>query len=471
MNHTDSRRGLAAAALACALALPIPQSAEAVVGTFDQAPAATLLLPYFEVDLADPNGPQTRFTVSNFDPEPVLAKVTLWTNVGVPTFNFDVYLEGRDSLEIDLRLVFKGVIPQTGPGQVELGALSDPSVNFPACVGGSNSATGVSLPIPDQLSAAQIEHLAAAHTGRPSATFGNLCAAENLGDEIARGYVTVDTVNECSIMMPPDPGYFVSGGVGVASNRNALFGTFSLIERGWQARATSSPLVHLEADSASPLTSVPGAYTFYSSYVAATAADNRESAGSVWQLRQIGSTMLQAETDLIVWRDAGGRDPVPFSSPGCAAAPAPFPLGHHGILSFDEAENPYFPGMDDPFPNPPPPVPPLSFRAAQRMAVSEFSPFDSGWTILNLNSPGTPAGSLPIYGAGIRQSVVLSRVRQGGQASPFLPATLSAMPWHQAERVDPVQCDFWPNDTCTGGPEFCNAPDNCNGFTSASGFW
>ena len=35
--------------------------------------------------------------------EPKLARVTLWTDYGIPTRTFDVYLTGHDSQDIDLR--------------------------------------------------------------------------------------------------------------------------------------------------------------------------------------------------------------------------------------------------------------------------------------------------------------------------------------------------------------------------------
>jgi len=46
-----------------ALALAAPMSA--VICTIDAVPAATLLLPYFEVDLNNPNGLTTLFSVNN----------------------------------------------------------------------------------------------------------------------------------------------------------------------------------------------------------------------------------------------------------------------------------------------------------------------------------------------------------------------------------------------------------------------
>jgi hypothetical protein len=102
-----------AAALFAAAALP----AQAVIGINDAVPAATLLLPYFEVDLATPNGEQTTFSVNNAESAPLLAKVTLWTDLGRPTFNFDVDLGGYDSVEVDLRLLFQGIVPRTSPAQ------------------------------------------------------------------------------------------------------------------------------------------------------------------------------------------------------------------------------------------------------------------------------------------------------------------------------------------------------------------
>lgn len=37
----------------------------AMLGTIDNTPAATLLLPYFEVDLGNPNGITTLFAINN----------------------------------------------------------------------------------------------------------------------------------------------------------------------------------------------------------------------------------------------------------------------------------------------------------------------------------------------------------------------------------------------------------------------
>ena len=48
-------------------------SAHAVVGVVDDVAAATLLVPYFEVDLAHPDGANTLFSVNNASATAVLA--------------------------------------------------------------------------------------------------------------------------------------------------------------------------------------------------------------------------------------------------------------------------------------------------------------------------------------------------------------------------------------------------------------
>ena len=63
--------------------LPSPLAA----GICDRAnrPAATLLIPYFEVDLADRDGRSTLISIHNADRQPAVANVVVWTNWGIPT--------------------------------------------------------------------------------------------------------------------------------------------------------------------------------------------------------------------------------------------------------------------------------------------------------------------------------------------------------------------------------------------------
>ena len=55
-------------------------------------PAATLLLPYFEVDFKASGSSATTalFTIQNVSPAPRISNVTLWTDWGFPAFNFPI---------------------------------------------------------------------------------------------------------------------------------------------------------------------------------------------------------------------------------------------------------------------------------------------------------------------------------------------------------------------------------------------
>src|SRR5258708_1840618 len=78
-------------------------------------PAATLLVPYFEVDLNDPSGRTTLVSVNNAAPRPTLARMVLWTDWGIPTLAFDVYLTGYDVQTFNLRDAFNGQPPAPHP--------------------------------------------------------------------------------------------------------------------------------------------------------------------------------------------------------------------------------------------------------------------------------------------------------------------------------------------------------------------
>src|ERR1051325_5133543 len=78
----------------------------ALIGTIDDVPAATLLLPYFEVDLNSAHGINTLFSINNASATAVLAHVTVWTDQSVPALDFDVYLTGYDVQTISLRDIF-----------------------------------------------------------------------------------------------------------------------------------------------------------------------------------------------------------------------------------------------------------------------------------------------------------------------------------------------------------------------------
>lgn len=384
-----------------ALAL-CPLRGHAEIGVLDNVPAATLLLPYFEVDLANPNGVTTLFSVNVGDAVAYMVQVTLWSDLGIPTQAFNIYLTGYDTQTVNLRDIFNGVFPATASAGQDPTDTTSPhgpisqDINFASCSG----ILPYAIPA---ISPQQISDLRSAHTGNPSSLSGQ-CVGRRFNDNIARGYITIDSTNQCVshivTLFPSNPGYFVSGGGGVANNRNDLWGDYTLVNPG-QNFAQSESLVALEA---SATAFVPGDYTFYSRFVASTAADGREPLATNWAAPYAQHGGDGTSTDLLVWRDSTVSSANPFN----CFLPGPsqfFPLNLTDIVAFDSEENP----TDIAFS--PPELPPFP-GVAERVrvgdsALSQVSP-RSGWLYLNLNTfvPGSvvPPGVSQSYVTVIRSS-------------------------------------------------------------------
>src|SRR5689334_9397719 len=99
----------------------------AVICTIDDVPAATLLLPYFEVDLASTTGVNTLFSINNASATAAVAHVTLWTDQSIPTLDFDVYLTGYDVQTISVRDLFNGNLPRTADRGADGSDANSPS--------------------------------------------------------------------------------------------------------------------------------------------------------------------------------------------------------------------------------------------------------------------------------------------------------------------------------------------------------
>src|SRR5215472_1139325 len=150
--------------------------ASAVICATDAVPAATLLLPYFEVDLSNPNGLTTLFSVNNASATAILVHAVIWSDLSVPVFDFNIYLTGYDVQSVNLRdILVDGNLPQTASaGQDPTDTISphgsfSQDINFASC-------TGILPPPP--LPGFFVAHLQAALTGKASAVLGGLCAGQ-----------------------------------------------------------------------------------------------------------------------------------------------------------------------------------------------------------------------------------------------------------------------------------------------------
>jgi hypothetical protein len=378
--------------IACLLGPAIASGASAPTRKTAPEPAATLLLPYFEQDLGNPNGLTTLFSVNNSSPQAVLAHVTVWSDLSVAVLNFTIYLTGYDAQALSLRdLLVSGFLPRTasaGQDPVDTisphGSLSQ-DINFASCTG---------LLPPPMLPASFIQHLQLSLTGKPSPILGNLCAGRAFGDNIARGYITIDTVNNCTLRFPGDAGYFGAGGTGDATNQNVLWGDYFSFDSA-NNTAEGNTLVHIVADETDVETSAPGRYTFYGRYVGWSAADNRRPLATNFAVRYLNGGLFSGGTDLIVWRDSKVKQTA-FTCPVAGSRPSWYPMGQEVALIFDEQEQVQIPQS---VPSSPLPAGFTPFPAeAQRVAIngSDFPvPYNFGWLALNLNTLVTPAGLVP----------------------------------------------------------------------------
>jgi len=379
------------------------------IQTVPDTASATLLIPYFEVNLSSPTGMNTVFTINNAGavnffsinggtpianqngPTAILAHVTIWSDLGVPVFNFNVYLTGFDVETIDLRQILTtGNLPQTASAGQDPGDTISPKgrdsqdINFASC----NPPNPLHpLPFdsqlpPSPLTGAQMSSLQALLTGNASAAQGGQCAGLNHGDNVARGYITVDTVNNCTTRNPGDAGYFpTSLQNGDITNQSFQLNGEVFYQDQDHAIFRGGNAVHIHASGSDPLVTTSGNYTFYGRLDNFTAVDNRQPLATNFAARYSSGTSAGS---LIVWRDPK----VPQGYFTCGVLPTWYQLGQEGITAFDEQEHPQFISAVKPFPAATQIVP----IGGTALPVS----FAAGWLYLDLNFTGTGTPAPPV---------------------------------------------------------------------------
>ncbi len=408
--------------LLCLLGLTGPASA--VIGTIDDVPGATLLLPYFEVDLDSAEGVNTLFSINNASASATLAHVTVWSTWSIPVIDWDVYLTGYDVQTVNLRdILVSGILPRTASdGQDPTDTISpqgdiSQDINFASCTGF----------LPYQVPGVSTNfraHLQAILTGKKSPVDGT-CAGTNYGDNIARGYVTVDVTNACSLLFPSSTGYFVNGGGGIAGNRNILWGDYFYVNPS-ENFAQGETLVHIEAapgfgangftGNYGSLLTTPGEYTFYGRYVLGTAIDNREPLATTFASRYVTGGGFTGGTSLVVWRDSKF---TPGAS--CTTGPNYGDLFEDQIVVFDEFENPLTVVTGGPSGEPLPGAQCTFCDEAQRVDVGGTDGIttnaDFGWLYLNLNHATTRDATLGAGYINIAQAWVTTVMDAEGRFS------------------------------------------------------
>lgn len=288
------------ALLAAALLLAVSASA-ATTNNDDSCdialqPAATLLLPHFEVDIHS-RAATALITVQNLSPSPVIANVTLWTDWGYPALTFPIQLTGYDVEGINLYDVFaNGTLPAS------------------ACGGPSLS------PLLSDLQS--IFTIGKGTTG---------CTAQVGGVHYyVVGYATIDVVASCS---------------GKNDFTNLLFDNVltgdsqQLLSGPTAVYASSSPLVHLravpEGGAAGTVVATALPHTFYERYVPVPKSDRRQPLPSAFAARFILGGTGAFNTSVTIWREGLTTG----TCSGAQAARSNAALLPTDVVRFDEHEN------------------------------------------------------------------------------------------------------------------------------------
>ena len=277
-------------------------AADAATCAADLRPGATLFLPYFDVDLGDPQGRTTLFSVANASSSAILTQVTLWSDLAMPTLSFPVYLTGYDIETVNLRDVFDGRLPRTASaGQDPSDTLSPQGT----CRWTSTSRAATASSHRPRSTRPPSPTCADEHRGLPSARRGGLCTSQPHGDQRVRGFVTIDTVNDCTLAHPADPQYFTVD----ATAQNELWGDFFYVDTT-NAFAQSEALVRLQTDDFSA-----GQETFYGWLHGKSAIDRREPLPMTWMARFLDGGLFSAGTDVILWHAPGAAQPFACGPP------------------------------------------------------------------------------------------------------------------------------------------------------------
>jgi hypothetical protein len=351
-------------------------------------PAATLLLPYFEVDVTSRQGETTLITVTNTSNVEQVAHVVLWTDWGFPVIDFNVYLTGYDVQSLNLYdiIVLGQIAPTNGTGFEDSGSpVGELSHDNALLV--QETCRSLPMLIPNAYKPRMIE---AFTTGRIPA-LGNLpaCTAAgsaNHADGHAVGYATIDLVSSCIVGTPEDQDYYNH-----LLFDNVLVGDYQQVNLA-DSHAQSSPLVHIRAI---PEGDTPGMRlttnlkrTFYSRHQSGpdTRRDARQPLPSTFAAHWISGGTGSFQTKFKIWRE-GATGP----NPACNAYAANRGMKVAEIVRFDEEEN--FTilqgGIVDP------PLEPFTLLPATSLAAiddAELFPYNddaiAGWVYLNLDTAG-----------------------------------------------------------------------------------
>lgn len=417
------------------------------------SPAATLLLPHFEVEWAQADRSRalnTIFTITNTVRYSQIAHITIWTDWSFPVIDFNVYLTGYDVAGISLYdIIANGRVlpppPHLGSGYRvsprgtlsandgvppgSIGVIANPNHSASAYNGSTTDCGTLPGNIPGSL-------LADVRSALTDGTYSGCAGRVGSRHTNAEGYVTIDVANTCSQSLPTTPDYFA----GEILFDNVLIGDYQRINPRSDSGnyAGGNPLVHIKAipeggpfvltfqgvaPAGAPVAAPNGLpvgpargtptnfdWTFYDRYTAGAGifgrdVDRRQPLPGLFAARYIESAAGSGGfvTEMAIWRE-GLVDGV--NTIACARVGSFDVLSVNNtipiteIVRFDEQENPSLtegcqfspcPGATDVF------APETSSTPTSDLTL--FPPDfgtttdGGGWMYMNLNNGGSTAYS------------------------------------------------------------------------------
>ena len=396
-------------------------------------PAATLLLPYFEVDTAatSGSGATTLFTITNTSRYPQIAHVTVWTDWSFPVLDFNIFLTGYDVQGINLYdVIVRGTVAGSGtsvsttpgvprdasfnPAPSTVGATPLNNTSNPNFINIGGTAVGVTCNgLPGNLPGDLVTAVRSALTTGTGYSAGGISCAGAVGANHgtrAVGYVTVDVAATCSTALPTNSTYYTGATAEILFD-NVLIGDYQQLGPAPAGAGTTTgydaggnPMVHIRAVPEGGLSGTSGAaavptilpFTFYDRYTAtgARTGDRRQPLPSQFAARYIQGGSSAFATDFKIWREGV------TSNAGCAVS-ANSQLLVTSIVRFDERENSFgFGSSQNCSPCSPGGIPPLPETSRTATSSSQYPTLGGtdvgGWMYLNLNNNATSlAGATP----------------------------------------------------------------------------
>src|SRR6184192_2385410 len=389
------------------------------------APAATLLLPYFEVDFKSPQttARTTLFTIVNTTDLPQIAHVVVWTDWSFPALDFNIFLTGYDVQGINLYDIFAkatiapGAVSGTGGTSSNTTVPTNPTPGSQPAPNDANpnisSLSGCGN-LPGQFSSVLLTDLQLIFTtGRGTGSAVPCTAIVGGVHANAVGYVTIDVAPVCHTSLPNEPGYF-----SLILFDNVLIGDYQDINPNPATGnfAGGNPLVPIRAvPEGGPAGSVPGTnlpFTFYDRYtsgIVPRTIDRRQPLPTVWAARFINGGTGAFNTNFKIWRE--GITIGACSGAGIAAI-SNSNLAIREVVRFDEHENATvttFQGGVSPAPPGAPGIPETgAYSAANTTIFPAFSTSGDvgGWMYFNLNNGGSTNYSAARAGFAINSTTV-----------------------------------------------------------------